>query len=717
MINENKSPERIEGKNKIFNNTIITPNSNDNFTINDWKNSGISEEIINDYISKGYLKSNANEWQLSYPELFEDKKSEYWTKRLKYPKDAKNKYIRPEGQTSKLFRPHSLPLESLLNPEEYIVLTEGEKKAIKACQEGINCVAIPGVWTWKRSVHKQFENLSREELIKLFESVNFDDEIENDIIPDVLNMQWENKTVYICFDNDMWEKEQVKDALYSLSCYLIGIHKAKVKIIMLPKGKEKGLDDYLLAHGSESFKKLMDNAKELTLTEAQNILMGNQKTDIKFPVEIFPDEFRENILDLAENMDAPVEYIACSIIAGASMLMDGYYSIKVLENSGWIDYPILWMCIIGTASQKKTPCLLIPKKIITEFEVNLAKQYEYELKQYKEATAQQANKKKKPSEAENNIEILKEPVRQKITCQDATVEALARAINNNKKRGIAIFVDELASFLKGMGQYKKNGGNDEEYYLQSWKKQSYQYDRAGGANYLIFPSHNILGTIQPKVLDKTLFKGGVETTNGMIERWLFVCSEYEETGKLYTGDKPYSVELIKNMYNRIYKNTIEKCFNFSPEAQVIYNKFWEETTQSKKDVSKTDLMKSYVQKQTDYVARLSLILHVMFEPNLDEISIKSVQRAIALSKYFIDCFAKTARVSMNSQSNELATSTLEYLKTNKKREITPSKLYKSNSSKYKNTNIAKIALEILSGQGFGRLEKTLNKGYKFKLYT
>ena len=137
----------------------------------------------------------------------------------------------------------------------------------------------------------------------------------------------------------------------------------------------------------------------------------------------------------------------------------------------------------------------------------------------------------------------------------------------------------------------------------------------------------------------------------------------------------------------------------------------------KKDTAKTELMKSYVQKQTDYVARFSLILHVMFENNLDEISVKTVQSAISLSKYFVDCFMKTARQSMNSQSNELATATLEYLKTNKKREITPSKLYKSNSSKYKNTSIAKIALEILSGQGFGRLEKTLNKGYKFKLYT
>lgn len=46
----------------------------------------------------------------------------------------------------------------------------------------------------------------------------------------------------------------------------------------------------------------------------------------------------------------------------------------------------------------------------------------------------------------------KEPIRQKITCQDATVEAIAKSIYNNEKRGIGIFVDELASFLKGLAK-------------------------------------------------------------------------------------------------------------------------------------------------------------------------------------------------------------------------------------------------------------------------
>jgi hypothetical protein len=30
-----------------------------------------------------------------------------------------------------------------------IDITEGEKKALKACQEGLYCVGITGLWNWK----------------------------------------------------------------------------------------------------------------------------------------------------------------------------------------------------------------------------------------------------------------------------------------------------------------------------------------------------------------------------------------------------------------------------------------------------------------------------------------------------------------------------------------------------------------------------------------
>lgn len=48
--------------------------------------------------------------------------------------------------------------------------------------------------------------------------------------------------------------------------------------------------------------------------------------------------------------------------------------------------------------------------------------------------------------------------------------------------------------------------------------------------------------------------------------------------------------------------------------------------------------------------------------------------------------------------------------------ISPSKLFKKNTTRYKSKENAQIALENLANQGYGRMIKTNNGGYNFKFY-
>ena len=92
--------------------------------------------------------------------------------------------------------------------------------------------------------------------------------------------------------------------------------------------------------------------------------------------------------------------------------------------------------------------------------------------------------------------------------QNATVEALCYAIKANEevKRPVNIFPDELAHLLKGFNQYK-NGGNDMEYFLQCWDASKQTIIRQKGeTDYTITVSHNILGSIQDKTIDETLLQ-------------------------------------------------------------------------------------------------------------------------------------------------------------------------------------------------------------------
>ena len=178
----------------------------------DFGKSGISQSVINDYKDKKFLKCTPTSWVLNYPDLLTNERTSYTTTRLKNPING-NKYIRPKDETSRLFKPLHLAPETLNNPNEYIIVTEGEKKAIKAVQEGFNCIAVAGVWCWKSK------------------------KTEDGLIPDMHKINWENKEVYLCFDNDICYKSQVLNALRALT-YQLQDFGAIVKNIKLPTGKE-----------------------------------------------------------------------------------------------------------------------------------------------------------------------------------------------------------------------------------------------------------------------------------------------------------------------------------------------------------------------------------------------------------------------------------------------------------------------------------------------
>ena len=196
---------------KCTNTYIIAQNWLD-FVYEDFGKSGISQSVINDYKDKKFLKCTPTSWFLSYPDLITNEKTSYTTTRLKNPING-NKYIRPKGETSRLFKPLHLAPEILNNPNEYIIITEGEKKAIKVVQEGFNCIAVAGVWCWKSK------------------------KTEDGLIPDMHKINWKNKKVYLCFDNDICYKTQVLNALRALT-YQLQDFGAIVKNIKLPTGRE-----------------------------------------------------------------------------------------------------------------------------------------------------------------------------------------------------------------------------------------------------------------------------------------------------------------------------------------------------------------------------------------------------------------------------------------------------------------------------------------------
>ena len=75
-------------------------------------------------------------------------------KRTKMDDQTNGKYRSPKGQTNHLYLPRTLEAEVLGNSSVEILITEGEKKTLKAVQEGFPCIGLVGVWGWVKKGKK-----------------------------------------------------------------------------------------------------------------------------------------------------------------------------------------------------------------------------------------------------------------------------------------------------------------------------------------------------------------------------------------------------------------------------------------------------------------------------------------------------------------------------------------------------------------------------------
>ncbi len=180
-----------------------------------------------------------------------------------YYKDgrAKPKYLCRKESGNRLYIPKNIRL-ILDDVSTRIYITEGEKKALKTTQEGLNCIAISGLWNWK--------NKDSDDLIEDFNLINLN-----------------NRTVYLIPDSDWIEPDRqgnpknLKDAIKRLAHQLIDSG-AKVFVIYLPASDNKiGLDDYLVSHSVEEFKSLP--SKEIRKLTIQELIseFDNDSSDIK----------------------------------------------------------------------------------------------------------------------------------------------------------------------------------------------------------------------------------------------------------------------------------------------------------------------------------------------------------------------------------------------------------------------------------------------------
>jgi hypothetical protein len=163
-------------------------------------------------------------------------------------RDALYCYL-PPNITPRLLDDQNIPL----------LITEGEKKALSACSHGLACIGIAGVHTWGKGRDKDKEprrmggwgDKDQHGVKRLFEPIE--------------RAAKAGKDIFIVFDSDAVENLITVRAAENDLARALTKSGATVYIVRLPSGtggEKVGLDDFLVAHGVEVFRRRMHDARE-----------------------------------------------------------------------------------------------------------------------------------------------------------------------------------------------------------------------------------------------------------------------------------------------------------------------------------------------------------------------------------------------------------------------------------------------------------------------
>ncbi|MEA1946464.1 MAG: DUF3854 domain-containing protein [Thermodesulfobacteriota bacterium] len=201
------------------------------------------------------------------------------------------KYAQPKNSPARLYIPTQQVQMILSDPSKDLNITEGEKKVLKAIQEGLLCIGIGGLWSWMQ------DGKPSKYLDKII---------------------WFGRKVRFIPDSDAWTRYDLLQAIYAF-CSELQDRGADVKIITLPhSGSGKvGLDDYLLEHSVEDLQKLscitlthkgfkkVKKWHERWISKKEN---GNSSKDIK-PKESRPTAVHDGLIDLAITSDNKLVFL------------------------------------------------------------------------------------------------------------------------------------------------------------------------------------------------------------------------------------------------------------------------------------------------------------------------------------------------------------------------------------------------------------------------
>ncbi len=262
--------------------------------------------------------------------------------------------------------------------------------------------------------------------------------------------------------------------------------------------------------------------------------------------------------------------------------------------------------------------------------------------------------------------VIDAPSEKRYLINDSTIEKLGELLNKNPN-GVMMLRDEITGWLKGLDREDK--ASDRAFYLEAFNGSgSFTFDRIGrGTVYIESLTVSMFGGIQPSKLAPYV-QGSINgvSDDGFVQR--LQLAVYPDNVNLpyvdrypnkEAKDKAFDLFIaLDDMPNQRYEDDygIERiaCLRFTPEAQALFNQWYQLIKDEARDEDTHVVMESHLLKYSSLIPSLSLILELADNQQAEAVNETSLRRAISWGMYLKSHAERIYGYSFTSSIKDIA---------------------------------------------------------------
>jgi len=366
-----------------------------------------------------------------------------------------------------------------------------------------------------------------------------------------------------------------------------------------------------------------------------------------FEERMLPTGLRRWVIDIAERMNCPIDFIGVAAMIAASSLVGRRIGIRPERHTTWTEVGNLWGVIVGPPGTMKSPAVREAFAALHAMEHKASVAYEAALEELKpklmlheikeqefrrQARGMLRGSTEDPLAELNTLDLLREleapqlPKQKRFIVNDATPEKLGEICRDNPQ-GILYHRDELLTMFTDLDQEEKANGRG--MIMGGWTGlDGCTFDRIGrGTVRADSVNLALFGTTQPARLLDYMRRSFRQRDDGLIQRvQLLAWPDFDRPWK--SGDKhpdQQAREVAMRCFERLdqlHPEAVEATADpFSGEGSVPYLRFCEDAQnefdrwrarleQKIREPELSSHLKAHLAKYRGLVPRLALVCHL-----------------------------------------------------------------------------------------------------------